>query len=1437
MDMIRFFIAWGPTFLFIVIILIGILIGCLRGFRKSLILFIHMLAALIICLIVFLCVVNNPNFDANMIGFVNGFLRIGGTNLQKIFDVSQDCRTLHEIIAEVVTRDFKEQDMGYFLIYENLAYLQMMINMTYRCILAMFCFVLYFNIIFFLYIIYHIAYPVRRKIKKMNMKFQNGEIKKPYNRRRWAGCIIGGVRSIITGVICFSFLGALLFVITGGVRMPQRNEIKEEEVSFTNETFNQVYDYYSYVCEMGNTGIFQVLNSMKDSSNTPYYFYFADLVFQGTLKDEALGINEKVYLRDEIGEYSHFVNGMLAIFMKYSGADVVNDLLEKNDQEETTRHLIAVMGNEGFAQEFSQLIDEFEGNLFMTNLCLSVLTSFINHIDSATKHPATILLVNQLFKSEDGIKVTDLATEQDIKSVFKGLVSAVSDVASAVNQAQEEIAVQKQLILIAQKFLPVIQNLSIISSRKEIGNRIFKNLYLFCSENLIEEEIKIEIPEELDWVAEFQILLDSCDSMLTISYHVVDKENDVMINNIIHMFTGENAEVIEAAYDKLTAQLTSSKVLDVVFKSSLVGDKIDDLIHTITNSEDAKIPKNIDYVGKEGECSILLNSLKIMLKNGGGDLLSTMLKSENEEFTTEDIMNIVTVFTKKIEYEGETTSLLNIILKSKLLHYMISSYLMYAEFGTFKLYIPSESLDIIEDCRIIKHNEIDVVVNLLSNCTELITELIEHPDNIDYANLLSNTYIQDTAEQSLILQGTLANTIIGISKDNDVIILPLGYEDPEQWISSNDQDGETVVLLKAIFKLSKVKIDEDSYLVNDLLNGKITPKVLLDLDQNTIDSICQSKILRYTMSDMVTDLGDQSFKIVVAHSSLETVNAPTTTSKTVNVIRTSELSAIFTDIKKIVILEDNGTIKLNYNAIFKNKQELCINKTIAATLIQAIFDNNGDGFLVVPQQYVEDFEKIKTEDVLEENAWFGQIGNVADDELYLMFSAIETLLDKDENGDISNDFDFNTIQNDLKLRRNGIGSISSSVILNASISKQIVQKFYVPIDSYEDLFIIESEFKSFFDAIFEMFDKTEIYVQELVKDDIFNVMFRKAAISTILDSKIMKTTISKRMDVIDQIKIPIQTTTTVTYVEKDEEGYSIDTTELNKVFEALFVLLDTDTIMVNDMTQKLETLELHKDSIDRITQSVILRASVSEKLTSNDELVILNDVASLEELIYSNQIYILNEVECNALLNSIFEILDEEKVVINELSQKLNDLVLSKEDLPVLLTSKILQATLSKNLIQTNELQIPSIVLEQALTIRNDIEDILVTQELDAFFTAVFATTNRVSGKGFTLSTMNLPTTLESANQMTASLIVSATLSNKITTGDTIVKVVDELKTPYIYAGMSSSETYIAQSELSYLLLAMTKGLGKTDPNALELDDITIPKTDEQKQALVSSEI
>ena len=70
-ELLELLIRWSPTILFVLIILSAFLLGIIRGFRKSAILFIHMLVIGSICIGVYIWLVQSPQLDEKIVSLVN----------------------------------------------------------------------------------------------------------------------------------------------------------------------------------------------------------------------------------------------------------------------------------------------------------------------------------------------------------------------------------------------------------------------------------------------------------------------------------------------------------------------------------------------------------------------------------------------------------------------------------------------------------------------------------------------------------------------------------------------------------------------------------------------------------------------------------------------------------------------------------------------------------------------------------------------------------------------------------------------------------------------------------------------------------------------------------------------------------------------------------------------------------------------------------------------------------------------------------------------------------------------------------------------------------------------------------------------------------------------------------------------------------------------
>ena len=135
-----------PTIIFLLFIVLGILFGIWRGFRKSLILAIQALIIFVCCLILYFVFVNNPSTDVMAVEIANNFL--GENGLQNLMGVSSECNSLKEILIQYIPKQLNLGDGIALVLKDNGTYLISIVNLLYHIIFAVIALFLYLIIIF-----------------------------------------------------------------------------------------------------------------------------------------------------------------------------------------------------------------------------------------------------------------------------------------------------------------------------------------------------------------------------------------------------------------------------------------------------------------------------------------------------------------------------------------------------------------------------------------------------------------------------------------------------------------------------------------------------------------------------------------------------------------------------------------------------------------------------------------------------------------------------------------------------------------------------------------------------------------------------------------------------------------------------------------------------------------------------------------------------------------------------------------------------------------------------------------------------------------------------------------------------------------------------------------------------------------------------------------
>ena len=110
-------IIWAPTLLFILIVLLGFLLGLIRGLRKSVILLIHMIVIGSVCFGLYLWVVNLPQADKYFVDIADKLIGnfTSSSSLADMMGVEGE--TLKEIILNYSIANMSQEDLIYYLFF------------------------------------------------------------------------------------------------------------------------------------------------------------------------------------------------------------------------------------------------------------------------------------------------------------------------------------------------------------------------------------------------------------------------------------------------------------------------------------------------------------------------------------------------------------------------------------------------------------------------------------------------------------------------------------------------------------------------------------------------------------------------------------------------------------------------------------------------------------------------------------------------------------------------------------------------------------------------------------------------------------------------------------------------------------------------------------------------------------------------------------------------------------------------------------------------------------------------------------------------------------------------------------------------------------------------------------------------------------------------
>lgn len=1180
--LIHFLIMWVPSLLFIFIIVTAIIWGMIRGFRKSLILAIQAAIIFIACIIIYITVVNIEQLDSKMYNNINHVLNSMGVNdLPTILSIDAKCNGLKDVIAQLIIKNVDYGTGFELVVKENGAYLATIVNIVYHILFAFLIYYLYLFLIFIMYIIYIIFYPERRYKRKRTNKYQKGSIDKPYSRHFLLGGVVGAIRGGVYGLIVMSFIGSLFFIIGGGVG--ERKYQDYEDVDFKDQNslninnLNLYYEIYKNINSYGSNGIFKVLNLVKDKNDVPYYLYAADLVLQGGLSDEELGIEDNIYLRQEIGAYTEFASNTFNLLMKYGSSQIVDYINKQSDKTSIYDVIIEIMKDDNFQTEFEALINDFDAQTYFINFGLSLLNSLVYHINDinvfSNLDPVVKDIITILFTSDDGFKIYNLLNKNDVTNLVSTVLNLISlDVKIDPNMDQTQTMVSK-VVAYGDAVVEQICNLSVLNEQNKAQsfNRVLENLYNYFANTITLQTQPQTIStlalkatnlnsSQINWIEELKSLLNVGLSSFKLADRVFS------LGSIFTLFkdSNPNLQVDEVLYDEVLNGLGDSKLLAVVLSLSKVKTLLYDIVYDILPN--ATIPSNIEYANvyddegnlvSYGEIYNLFSIIKTILKTDGGENLFKGLANLNED----TIKEVSLLLNEKVD----DNLVIDELLKSKILRYSLSSLMLDTTLSNnlvLTIYVPAKSTYLgDDDVILINDDDLKKYVTSLPSFIDIIKK-----DNTSVNSIVYDDQLLPIMADSCIIEGTISKLVLDNIKEQDAIDMPKSLLDVENWLSIDNNNGE---IIKMILGIRASNIDVDSLNIANIT-----------LNNEAVETMLNSSVLYFTVSkQIINTLNEADMPLDGFDEQLEAIEEKKIVSK-------SEILNLFNALEGIyekpqgIMIED---IQFDNLVINQAKLNLIYNSYIAYKKVTDALENALDND--IPEVAYNDME----------NKYY-----ILENEINILLNIAGNGDDIVIGGDNATDLSITTIY------KSQFSNLANSYIIRYKISKKLIENENVAIPSIikvnssdevfnsltdEDVFIEKTEFLNFLNAFSAAYGDADGNIE--LTNAISVTMPDQQAFNEIVKSVILRATITKN------IKFEYDGVQRDTYIEDQDldllytDMAVISEAELYRTLISISILNPTNEFVFTlDLMQLATTMT--KYNIYEITKSNIIRLAMND---------------------------------------------------------------------------------------------------------------------------------------------------------------------------------------------------------------------------------------------------
>lgn len=1083
-------IIYIPTIIFLVVILINVLKGLLRGFRKNLILTCLSLGSCIIAYLIFILVLRKPFFEKWVLNLYENFI---GETLNKTLNVSESYTRIKEIVSAAI--EAKINDEGARLVYGNFSpYVEALSECVLGIIYMIFTLILWFLIYLIIgrLIIYTFFLSERKYKNKIEAENEAAKqealareaamaseqkdkaeesleenatqtednqpateenavpevtyIVKEYKKRRLLGGVVGAIKGMVLAFLVISVFGSIYYVSTG-LKTDVYESGETVTVSYNGENYD-LTEIYKFIYDYNEAPLNKAMNGMK-IGGVPAYASVGNLFCKGTLKVSEDGIHTKIYPMNELANVMEIMHSGVQVLNKYNivlSKDVLTELGELIDN------------NPEFVDDLYDVITSFG----KTPLHRALGRTVTNHFaEMVVESGHSSKYFEAVFLGENAINVSDILTKNDIR----------------------------QFINIASKAITVYND---YDSSKDIKD----------------------------------VIINKCNDVKTLTDELLK----------LSLFEDDNKSKLNACV---------SDLLELVFDNY---NKLKDISL-----------ENINWFGNNGtgEIAKFIRSISNFLN-------SNILIYEGSTITF-NFQRINALF----EHEEDELSIMDELKESSALRRFLSSVLNDTNIGDSKLYIPSSCYDA---DGYIKANEYEAMfTSLQSIVLDIDFSAVENVEFSDIANTIVPEIVDNLkTNENLADYLTSSNVLTAMASKYiyDEFCETLGYNVPD-YLNINDtnventignwlgQNGELYKLLKAINVIGEV---ED-----------ISVENVLKLNDNQVDTICESGIVWYAVSDAIIESNETSdyFKI------------PTAAYESENLIKQAEIKAA---IKAIIELEKNienpNLDSLDSNMILAN--DINMDKILDSLIIWYSIStamNETEGITIPKVSFVDNAATelyVKKDEIKNTITSLKLIGETDIENIVIDSSVLFTL--SDDNIDVLLD-SYVVWYETSKIFISNISSIPSSV-------EEVL---------LEQQFVSKSEIKAAKDAL-DLLNNSSIEGYHVNEDGVLSLSPNNH--DTLLESYIVWNEISLKIKAASNVIVDIDAIDTIgsdDYIQKSE------------IKGLLSLLNGTGATSFDDVpTNPTSLVENGLTSI--VANTIILRATVAKYVFyDNDKPIIENN--------------------------------------------------------------------------------------------------------------------------------------------------------------------------------------------------------------------------------------